>query len=333
MKKKGFTLIELLAVIIILGIVITLATPSVMNIMKKSEEKAFKANVQGYIKAIDTDHFDKNDFISSFIIEDGKLINNGYEEDLNIKTTINDVKGFIFVDERNKKYGSIYNDKMCAEYYNNKVTYKEKCTYETYENGKEIYFNPEKNELCSISDVNTELDAKSGCLKWHIFNDKEENSYVDMILDHDTTISIPFNSEVSIKMNEVKTQLEEDTDNWYTYLGARLITAKEITEITKYDYQLLNGHYYLGTNSKEIVTYSPGTNPYKWLFNNTGGCLSYGCDVEREGENGYWTSEYIDDIAPLIWHIRGDGSLNSNNASTSLKGVRPVIRLNKTQLY
>ena len=50
MKKKGFTLIELLAVIIILGIVITLATPSVMKIMKKSEEKAFKANVQGNMK-------------------------------------------------------------------------------------------------------------------------------------------------------------------------------------------------------------------------------------------------------------------------------------------
>ena len=40
-KKKGFTLVELLAVIVILGIVITVISISVVKTMKKAKNKAF----------------------------------------------------------------------------------------------------------------------------------------------------------------------------------------------------------------------------------------------------------------------------------------------------
>lgn len=43
---KGFTLVELLAVIIILGIVISIATPIVINVIDSSSEKLYEEQVQ-----------------------------------------------------------------------------------------------------------------------------------------------------------------------------------------------------------------------------------------------------------------------------------------------
>ena len=43
---KGFTLVELLAVIVILGIVISIATPIVINVIDSSSEKLYEEQVQ-----------------------------------------------------------------------------------------------------------------------------------------------------------------------------------------------------------------------------------------------------------------------------------------------
>lgn len=50
-NKKGFTLIELLAVIVILAIIALIATPIVMNVIKKSRQGAAQDSVYGLIKA------------------------------------------------------------------------------------------------------------------------------------------------------------------------------------------------------------------------------------------------------------------------------------------
>ena len=46
MKKKGFTLIELLAVIIILGLVMTIAVTSIGNLTKKSQERMLDEKIR-----------------------------------------------------------------------------------------------------------------------------------------------------------------------------------------------------------------------------------------------------------------------------------------------
>lgn len=49
LNKKGFTLIELLAVIVILGIIMLIAIPSVSNIIANSRKNTFKSTAQTLI--------------------------------------------------------------------------------------------------------------------------------------------------------------------------------------------------------------------------------------------------------------------------------------------
>lgn len=46
MNKKGFTLIELLAVIVILTLILTMATPAIGRLLRKNKNKAYDAKVE-----------------------------------------------------------------------------------------------------------------------------------------------------------------------------------------------------------------------------------------------------------------------------------------------
>ena len=54
MKKKGFTLIELLAVIVVLAIIALIATPIVLNTIKKSTKGAAERSAENYVSAVET---------------------------------------------------------------------------------------------------------------------------------------------------------------------------------------------------------------------------------------------------------------------------------------
>ena len=54
MNRKGFTLIELLAVIVILGIILTFAVPSITNIYKESKLKTEGMFLNELSKSIDS---------------------------------------------------------------------------------------------------------------------------------------------------------------------------------------------------------------------------------------------------------------------------------------
>ena len=54
MNRKGFTLIELLAVIVILGIILTFAVPSIINIYKDSKLKTEEMFLNELSKSIDS---------------------------------------------------------------------------------------------------------------------------------------------------------------------------------------------------------------------------------------------------------------------------------------
>lgn len=52
MNKKGFTLVELLGVIVILGIVLTIAIPAVSNYIDKSKREAFSDILHQYVDSV-----------------------------------------------------------------------------------------------------------------------------------------------------------------------------------------------------------------------------------------------------------------------------------------
>ena len=53
-NRKGFTLIELLAVIIILGVLMLIAIPSVTEYISSSRKNAYVSTAQAYVSAVRT---------------------------------------------------------------------------------------------------------------------------------------------------------------------------------------------------------------------------------------------------------------------------------------
>ena len=66
--------------------------------------------------------------------------------------------------------------------------------YFSYKNGTAIYYNPVSGTKCNASEAVSTTGTKTGCMKWYAFNDDSESSTVNMILDHNTTAGIAWNS-------------------------------------------------------------------------------------------------------------------------------------------
>ena len=193
-------------------------------------------------------------------------------------------------------------------------------------------------------------------MKFYTFNDEGENaSEVNMILDHNTTTYVAWNSSGNNAdgMNEVKTALENDTTGWKQ--TARLITADEVAEITgakdaldwtsdkTYDNTPVKGtsisYFYLdgadGTDTTwhTQIAKTQGASKYAWLYDKTYGCTSYGCNVKDSSTNGYWTSTPVVGNSTNAWRVSSLGRLEVITVSIgSSLGVRPVITIPKSEL-
>ena len=225
--------------------------------------------------------------------------------------------------------------------------------YNAYNNGTVVYFNPETATICSPANSVSTTGTKTGCMKWYIFNDNSKNGYVSMILDHNTTATVAWNSTGSnSQMKEVSTALSNDTSTWKSELNARLITADEIAQITGATSELswdsskitettpnlsttiswfyLDGKFGTDVTWKTQVVKTQGASQYAWLYNNTSGCTSYGCDLVDSSNHGYWTSTYVTGKTNIAWFVSKVGGLDYHNVANSIHyGVRPVITVNK----
>lgn len=192
-----------------------------------------------------------------------------------------------------------------------------------YANGDVVYFNVDTGEKCdNYNETQSATGIKNGCMKFYAFNDFGGDK-VNLILDHNTTDYIAWNSSLinGNGPNELILQLETDTANWkgtqepknYTGIGcsemledetsckenseyiinydnktARLITAEEIARITKnIGWTTSTGWYYL--DSKKTVRLDNCTIGntsgcnYGWLYDRTIICKQYGCLNEAIG--------------------------------------------------
>jgi len=172
-------------------------------------------------------------------------------------------------------------------------------------------------------------------MKWYVFNDKEGNATVNVILDHNTTANVAYNSTGSnSEMKEVKIALENDTKDWKN--TARLITANEVAKITKHPTFDVNKEnqdwFYLDSNNLTLTVNSTNKSKYAWLFDYTKECTNYGCNVSDSSTWGYWTSSPYKGNSTQAWRVVRNGYLGGNGVIFTGDGIRPVITISKSNI-
>ena len=212
-------------------------------------------------------------------------------------------------------------------------------------------------------------DNQNSCLKFYAFNDKDGNKTLNLILDHNATARVLWNSSglngsgPSTSDAELLGILKSDTAEWkgtieptsYEYKGneknytldysgykARIIRAQEIAQIVgKTPYDEFTSEIYYITLSTESCTDNDDTTKcvYGWLYDRTStSCITAGCfsnsDVE---EKGYWTVSAHPSSLYHAWYVGNEGSMNfagnvSHTDNYGGGGVRPVIEVLKSNL-
>ena len=214
--------------------------------------------------------------------------------------------------------------------------YSKATKYREYQNGDVVYYNPETNKRCSAKESNSQTGTKTGCMKWYTFNDEgEKSSTINMILDHNTTARVAYNStKVNTEPKEVTTALTKDTQSWNSSLNARLITANEVAKITgntNFDASKTGKKwFYFDSNNQTPTVTTQGASKYAWLFDYTNDCTNYGCNIADSSNYGYWTSTPVVDSGSYVWFVSRDGYLNNDGATSTGRGVRPVITISKS---
>ena len=331
MNKKGFTLIELLAVIVILAIIALIATPTILGVIEKAKKGAAESSALGYIDAIE-----KQVMINEMDNTATKITDKTYSV-TDLKTLGVTVKGdepsegSVTIEKGNvTDYNLKFKDYTVTKT-NGKVTVKKNESTKTeevkvYENGTAIYYNPTTGEKCTESEAVSSTGTKEGCMKWYTFNDEEGNSSVNLILDHNTTAGVAWNSNRNnSEMKEVATALENDTKAWKNV--ARLITANEIAKIFGVPESVWNANL---PKQNELLLSNDSESG--WLYDRTSDkCTKYGCFNNAVGETyDYWTSSaYIDNYETEAWRVCENGTLKSYDVN-SYRGVRPVISVSKS---
>ena len=333
MNKKGFTLIELLAVIVVLAVIALIATPIVLNLVKTAKIGSAEQSVTGYVKAVENTII--KDMINNKEVSDGNYKYNSIEADISGKRP---TSGKYTV-----KNGKVESGNFCVDGY--KIEYKNgqskkisdtcEVLYQVYENGTAIYFNPETGKVCNQNDAVSTTGTKTGCMKWYTFNDEgSKTETVNMILDHNTTATVAYNSTGSnSEMKEVKTALDNDTSTWDSSLKARLITANEIAKITgntSFDEKTSSDWFYLDSNNKTQVANSTNKSKYSWLYDYTESCEEKGCNIEDSSTTAYWTSSSTVNRPKYVWIVYRFGTLDYSDVSNTNRGIRPVITISKS---
>ena len=383
MKKTGFTLIELLAVIVILAIIALIATPIILNVIEKAKKGAAESSALGYLSAVENQVAINAVDTSKEDIVDGEYEVSALEaKGVSVKGNA-PTSGTVTITKGQVTACSLVIDKYTVTCLGNgKVQVGGEVTNVgptavnpdlTKTKGllKIVYLDPtDLTKSCDSSNSISTTGTKEGCMKWYAYS--ESDTTYNLILDHNTTPLVAYNSERNNKeIKEAKTALENDTANWKE--TARLITADEIAEVTgakdaldwtsdkKFELSPVKGtsisrFYFDGAESTDSIWHtqvatSQGASKYAWLYDNTYGCTSRGCNISDDNKHeygtsgqtgyiyGYWTSTSVvgDHYAWYVFYS-GGLNLNANNPAyinyyvdnPGILGVRPVITISKS---
>lgn len=370
MNKKGFTLVELLAVIGLIAAFALITIPTVDSLIKKQKQKLYEGHKKNITEALKTWG---NMNIDSLPDED--------EESITVDLRQLKVVGLIEDNMTNPKTNKCYANTNTFTITKEKNGYvyvvsdlvdgsNSDCSleYEEYANGEAVYFNPITGKECSSTNAVSIAGTKTGCMKWYAFNDSTTSNTVNLILDHNTTAVVQWNSTgQNNEMNEINDELENLVSSFNWQFTPRLISADEIATITgnnefNSSTSTYADSYFVGINEKvsayegaEWIEHQLMPNElliqqgrYAWLLNNLTDCEGFGCNIEDEyyyedefGETqveymvGYWTSSrVVGDVGGYncAWFISFMGAMQYFPVEREMIGVRPVIEVPKNIL-
>ena len=348
-KKNAFTLIELLAVIVVLAIIALIATPIVMNTIKKSKKGAAERSADNYIKQVETavaeERLSKNEVLEGEyqITSDGNLCRDksvSCSDDNKIKIEMSGTKptsGKIKI--TNGGVDQTSSSMTIGDY---TVSYNStKKTYEATEKGN----TPQVEVLCTAKTTATTGNVPSG-------NYAYGDEYTCELGDNDakTFFVLETNGDnVSLIMNKNidsngKGTTSGNTVAWVTkedYLAAGG-TSNDYGSFGNNKFGPITAEKALKKNTKTWtkLTESQISLPsydqiYKAAGNKTSGLSTwlYGNLNKSSAPSAYWTSTPNASDSGDAWNVLYDGSLSRGiDGDGSFSGVRPVITILKSQI-
>ena len=258
-RKNAFTLIELLAVIVVLAIIALIATPIVMNTIKKSQKGAAERSAENYIDAVETavaeERLSKNEVLEGEyqITSDGNLCRDksascSDEEKIKIEMSGNKpTSGTVTISNDGVSQDEVR--LIVGDYkviYNQEKNKYEATDKEKYKNGEVVYFNVDNGTKCTSSEAVSATGTKSGCMKFYAFND-DGGDTLNLMLDHNTTALVAWNNtytdDSGSKINangpkEVLDQLKKDTDGWKGTITPTNYTMDQTGQTSKANYTI-----------------------------------------------------------------------------------------------
>ena len=334
MKKRGFTLIELLAVIVVLAIIALIATPIVMNTIKKSKKGAAERSADSYVKQVETvvaeERLSKNEVLEGEyqITSDGNLCRDksaSCSDDKKIKIEMNGKKptsGKIKITN-----GSVDQTSSSMTIGDYTVSYNStKKTYEAIEKGN----TPQVEVLCTAKTAATTGKVPSG-------NYAYGDEYTCELGDNDekTFFVLETNGDnVSLIMSKNIDSNGKGTTSGNTVAWCK--SGKDNTCAADGVLEYLKNSTTSWTKLTESQISLPSYDQiYKAAGNKTSGLSTwlYGNLNNSSAPYDYWTSTPFTYNSDYAWIVDYDGGLHTFYVDRDGRsGVRPVITVSKSQL-
>ena len=344
---KGFTLIELLAVIVILAIIALIAVPTIMNIISKANESAFKDSAYGVISAGEL-YFAEMQLEPNGMLEDVTF--NLPDERLQMKGEV--PKGSIIITKEGDIAIAVYNNRYCIT---KGFSDKDVTITEDYENCKIIM----PGSIASLATTSTEVPTKPECLNdgttctpgtpvaikvnasdvYNFYVIDETDNEVTLIMDRNIGDNIAWASEEDYgcgvagdycalndkgPITAVKT-LKARTSSW-TNIPEREYIYSDGVAATRYQSftETMRARMLTHTEANSIMVANNDAMPF-WLNVN----LYVSGD---ENTYGYWLSSVDADESnsfnAYVVYCHGWLATQTISSNTSY-GLRPVIVLSK----
>ena len=338
MKNKGFTLIELLAVIVLLAIIFSIVTITVNGTINNSESSLSKTQKKSIENAAKTYYIEEGMDEGNTCINLSFLIDKGYIKSSEVKDpkTKETMNGSVKVTTDGDKHSYNYKEEACV--------ICTPVTSSTLGNVPSGNFVNGDEYTCQVNDTTTH--------NFYILN--TEGDKVNLIMDrnicNDGTEATASNLCIVfwvIKDDYLAAGGAEDRWDRYSCTKGPITALKYLNEATSswtnipnlnetYTDENTSQDWNYGTisltgkarmiKSSEIDNFLNAKYLFNYLRNNPSANFSNTID----GIYGYWSLSSVNWYGKTLYHMGGPNYSIVDSNGYGYYGVRPVIKLNKT---